>query len=101
MKNADIRATVINIIVERLGKTPPENSNINGDESLLDSWNLKGLDLFYLMLETQDTFGITVPYSQVLNNSFRTINSIVELVENCLSTKWQVGEQRNLEEPRQ
>ena len=83
MTTLDIQARVISIIEKQLNVIWPKDNRSGDIDSVYDDLKLSGMDLFYLLLEIQKSFGIAIPYSAVVKGSFKSLNSIVDLVKNC------------------
>lgn len=84
MTASEIQEIVIGILAKLPDKAWPEENGTCDKESLFHNLSLSGLDTFYLMLEIQMYFGITIPYSAVTAGLFKSLNSIVRLIQECL-----------------
>lgn len=85
MTASEIQEKVIGILVKLPDIAWPEDIETCDKESLFHNLSLSGLDTFYLMLEIQMCFGITIPYLAVAAGFFKSLNSIVGLIQECLN----------------
>lgn len=84
MTTMDIRERVISIIEKQLNVIWPKDIRSSDTDSAFKDLKLSGMDLFYLLLEIQKSFEVTIPYSGIVTGSFKSLNSIVNLVKDCL-----------------
>lgn len=57
------------------------NVNLNEDEDLLSAGILDSLSILQLVTFVEETFGIQVPDEDVVYDNFKSINSLVEYLQ--------------------
>ena len=76
----DIKQRIKAMIVERLFLNV-EPSQIGDNESLMETYNVDSVALFELAVGLEDEFGVSMDDANFSVESFRTVNTIAELVE--------------------
>ena len=84
MTTMDIQERVISILEKQLEVTWLKDNRSSDIDSAFKDLKLSGMEMFYLLLEIQKSFEITIPYSGVVTGSFKSLNSIIDLVKYCL-----------------
>ncbi len=76
----EIKQRIKAMIVERLFLSVLP-SQIGDNESLMDTYNVDSVALFELAVGLEDEFGVSMDDANFSVESFRTVNTIAELVE--------------------
>lgn len=76
----EIKQRIKAMIVERLFLNVLP-SQIGDEESLMDTYNVDSVALFELAVGLEDEFGVSMDDANFSVESFRTVNTIAELVE--------------------
>ncbi len=76
----EIKQRIKAMIVERLFLNV-EPSQIGDNESLMETYNVDSVALFELAVGLEDEFGVSMDDANFSVESFRTVNTIAELVE--------------------
>ncbi|ACL76846.1 acyl carrier protein [Ruminiclostridium cellulolyticum] len=62
------------------------NDNVVADSDLRDNYGVDSIVLVELLVEIEDIFGITFDSSSLTYETFSTVNSITDYIENVLNS---------------
>lgn len=81
MKKCEIKAKLIDML-DNLFLNPYLQPNILEHVDLIDDLGMDSLSFISIVIETESTFDITIPEEMLLMENFRTVDRIIEIVEN-------------------
>lgn len=75
----DLKPRIKQMIVERLF-LPIQPNQIGDDELLMEAYNVDSVALFEVVVGLEEEFGVSMEDSDFSVESFRTVNSIAQLI---------------------
>ncbi len=75
----DLKPRIKQMIVERLF-LPVQPNQIGDDELLMEAYNVDSVALFEVVVGLEEEFGVSMEDSDFSVESFRTVNSIAQLI---------------------
>lgn len=81
MKKCEIKTKLIDML-DNLFLSPYLQPNILEHVDFIDDLGMDSLSFISIVIETESTFDITIPEEMLLMENFRTVDRIIEIVEN-------------------